>query len=335
MSKLSFEVFKLYAEATKTFFMNKLLKSSVITEISLKTVSSSVTVIASSTELQLNQVVYLKANNSGFNMNAGFYRVTKIVKSTDSSKNNIWIVAQKSGSTVTKNCEYLGLERLDSIENNFQTTQESVNKLIELSEKGSNTSASTKYGVYAQWKDGGSSSDSRLHRFVSTDGDQISFSTDLSSVLGVTSDTLAYVENYSAEKDNNHAYAKVSIVGLTEVESDGTCVVGKPCKPTTNGKATLSDTGVGYLVLKKGASNTVWILLTPESALDSMKYLWRKTIGSTDFDIDTGINIDTSVVLPSMNNPDDLRSLVAYQQQHIKNLEYTLYQVLGAPNFNK
>lgn len=118
------------------------------------------------------------------------------------------------------------------------------------------------YAICFEWSDGNPLKEKRLGRFVQlTDGgNKISFAKADSDVIGVTTDTAGFVENYGIHS----AYTSlVGVLGLVSVVDNGKCTVGQCCMPDAAGYAVPSDNNMGYRVMSRIDSTHVRIMVKP------------------------------------------------------------------------
>lgn len=139
---------------------------------------------------------------------------------------------------------------------------ERINKLYEVPETIYATGAD--FGEYFEWYDGNPNNEDRIGYFVTLHEDtgKIKIANSEDDILGITTDSEAFIGNYKEDKKNNPKYAIVGLIGVVSVRecSNIKCSVGGYCMPNDLGLASGTD-DLGYQVVKRVNKDYVQVML--------------------------------------------------------------------------
>lgn len=139
---------------------------------------------------------------------------------------------------------------------------ERINKLYEVPETIYATGAD--FGEYFEWYDGNPNNEDRTGYFVTLHEDtgKIKIANSEDDILGITTDSEAFIGNYREDKKNNPKYAIVGLIGVVSVRecSNIKCSVGGYCMPNELGLASGTE-DLGYQVVKRVNEDYVQVML--------------------------------------------------------------------------
>lgn len=139
---------------------------------------------------------------------------------------------------------------------------ERINKLYEIPETIYATGAD--FGEYFEWYDGNPNNENRTGYFVTLHEDtgKIKIANSEDDILGITTDSEAFIGNYREDKKNNPKYAIVGLIGVVSVRecSNIKCSVGGYCMPNDLGLASGTE-DLGYQVVKRVNEDYVQVML--------------------------------------------------------------------------
>ncbi len=139
---------------------------------------------------------------------------------------------------------------------------ERINKLYEVPETIYATGAD--FGEYFEWYDGNPNNENRTGYFVTLHEDtgKIKIANSEDDILGITTDSEAFIGNYGEDKKNNPKYAIVGLIGVVSVRecSNIKCSVGGYCMPNDLGLASGTE-DLGYQVVKRVNEDYVQVML--------------------------------------------------------------------------
>lgn len=139
---------------------------------------------------------------------------------------------------------------------------ERINKLYEVPETIYATGAD--FGEYFEWYDGNPNNEDRTGYFVTLHEDtgKIKIANSEDDILGITTDSEAFIGNYGEDKKNNPKYAIVGLIGVVSVRecSNIKCSVGGYCMPNDLGLASGTE-DLGYQVVKRVNKDYVQVML--------------------------------------------------------------------------
>ena len=139
---------------------------------------------------------------------------------------------------------------------------ERINKLNEVPETVYATGAD--FGEYFEWYDGNPNNEDRTGYFVTLHEDtgKIKIANSEDDILGITTDSEAFIGNYGKDKTNNPKYSIVGLIGVVSVREckNIKCSVGGYCMPNDLGLASGTDK-LGYQVVKRVSDDYVQVML--------------------------------------------------------------------------
>lgn len=143
---------------------------------------------------------------------------------------------------------------------------ELTTRLDEISNPETVTATGADYAACVKWADENPSGKDRTGYFVQIaigtgDGTQIEIAQGGDYIMGVTTNSAAFVENYTKNSVGNPLYALVGLLGLVDVIDNGTCTVGQKCMPADDGTAVPSNTSTGYHVISRTDATHVKIMM--------------------------------------------------------------------------
>lgn len=152
---------------------------------------------------------------------------------------------------------------------NLQDGIDEVKKVLEGFEETVVTSGSG-YGEVGIWYDGNPSSEDRLYRFVTIEGNnrEIGIANSTDQIVGTSNviSNIGFLGNYHENDENDPTKVIVSILGVSYVKTgDNTIVANDRVMSDDNGYAVKSSNNIGYRVLRVVETGLLEIVIFPNT----------------------------------------------------------------------
>lgn len=194
---------------------------------------------------------------------------------------------------------------------------ERINKLNEVPETVYATGAD--FGEFFEWYDGNPNNEDRTGYFVTLHEDtgKIKIANSEDDILGITTDSEAFIGNYGKDKTNNPKYAIVGLIGVVSVRecSNIKCSVGGYCMPNDLGIASGTDK-LGYQVVKRVNEGYVQVMLNCGS--DMIHRLSNSSVDLTGYATEKWVKDQEYMPIPDFH---DFMNYFYYTKNDLYNKE--------------